>query len=283
MAQGVANIFPNLQVEIKTISTRGDENQDRRLDEIFGEGVFVKELEQALLRREIDIAVHSLKDMPTTLPDRLALAGVLERSDPQDVLVTTSGAKLADLPAGARIATGSLRRAAQLKAKRPDLKTDNIRGNLETRLNKVYEGNFDGIILAAAGMLRLGLGDKITEYLPTEDFLPTVGQGAIGLEIFKDDTDSAEIVSKINHLPTWYAVRAERAFLRRLGGGCRSPIAALGTVNDSEINLCGMVMDISGKHAIRVCQKGSTSNPEELGERLAQEALRLGAGKLISR
>lgn len=282
VASNLLNRFPDTRISMKTISTRGDEEQREKLDEIGGEGAFTKELEEALLAREIDIAVHSLKDLPTVLPERLVLAGVLERYDPRDVFVSTSGIKLVDLPSHSRVATGSLRRVAQLKAVRPDLEIVDIRGNIETRLMKLTSAGIEGAVMAAAGLLRMEMGNVITEYLPLEDFLPSVGQGAIGLEVFADDVESVEAAYQASHLPSWCAVRAERAFLRELGGGCRSPIAALGVVSDNTLTLYGMVLDTNGDHILRVRRQGSTNGPEELGHALAEEAMTLGANELIS-
>ncbi|MEK7353251.1 MAG: hydroxymethylbilane synthase, partial [Chloroflexota bacterium] len=218
---------PGIEVSISRIVTKGDTNHNAPLELVAGEGIFVKELEEALLEGQIDLAVHSLKDMPTQLPKGLCLSAVMERVNPGDVLVT-KGQKLAELPSGASIGTGSLRRAAQLTAYRPDLKVVSIRGNVDTRLGKVTSGELDGVILAAAGLNRLGWEDRITEYLPIEHFLPAVGQGVLAIEGRSDEKGCSKIAAPLNHLPTWQSITAERAFLRTLAGGCQAPIAALG-------------------------------------------------------
>ena len=272
---------PDLEVNIRRIVTRGDRNRQVQLDQIAGDGVFVKELEEALHNGQIDLAVHSLKDMPTELPQGLGLIAVAERLDPRDVLVSR-GQKLAGLAPGSRIGTGSLRRAVQLKAYRPDLEACGIRGNVDTRLRKVSDGEFAGVILAAAALKRLGWEDRITEYLSLEHFLPSVGQGALALEARADDRDITELAVPLNHLPTWQSITAERAFLSALGGGCRAPIAALGTVNDNALKLEGMVASVSTGEILHGTIEGSATAPQELGAQLAQKMLAMGAGKFIT-
>ncbi len=272
---------PHLKVSVSQIVTKGDRNRHARLDRMEGVGIFVKELEEALIEGSIDLAVHSLKDMPTEIPAELCLAAVTERLDPRDVLVSRAG-KLAELPPGTRIGTGSLRRAVQLAAYRPDLKVANIRGNVDTRLRKVSSGDYDGVILAAAAMIRLGWEAKISEYLPPEPFLPAVGQGTLGIETRLGDKDITELVSSLNHWPTWQSVAAERAFLSALGGGCRAPIAALGTIADRTLRLKGMVADMSGTRRIYASEEGNAAHPEEVGTRLAQRMLSMGASEFIS-
>ncbi|MDP3879479.1 MAG: hydroxymethylbilane synthase [Dehalococcoidales bacterium] len=271
----------HLEVNITEITTQGDRDRQTRLDRLAGEGVFVKELEESLIDGSIDLAVHSLKDMPTRVPSGLALSAVLERANPGDVLVSRGG-KLSGLPAGARIGTGSLRRAVQLIALRPDLKVDSIRGNVDTRVQKVFSGEFDGVILAAAAMIRMGWHDKVSEYLSLEDFLPAVGQGAMVVETRSDDEDTVALVSMINHLPTWHSVTAERAFLDALGGGCRAPIAALGTVTGDTLKLEGMVAEPGGKKRLRLVEEGKAADAEAVGRQLAQRMLSLGAAEFIS-
>jgi hydroxymethylbilane synthase len=272
---------PHIEVVISQIVTKGDRNHRLQLDHMEAVGVFVKELEEALLDRRIDLAVHSLKDVPTEIPQELCLAAVTKRLDPRDVLVSTAG-RLVELAPGSRIGTGSLRRAVQLAIYRPDLETRSIRGNVDTRLRKVADGELDGVILAAAAMARLGWEDKISEYLTLEHFLPAVGQGALAIEARLGDEEIAEVVSSINHLPTWQGTTAERSFLKALGGGCRAPIAALGTVSGSTLELDGMVADVHGKTMVRASEAGSTASPEELGIKLAQELLKMGAAKFIA-
>ncbi len=281
VAAKLSALNPSLKVSVSKIVTKGDRNRHAQLDRMEGVGIFVKELEEALIGGSIDLAVHSLKDMPTEIPQGLCLAAVTERLEPRDVLVSRAG-KLAKLSPGARIGTGSLRRATQLAAYRPDLKISDIRGNIDTRLRKVSSGDFDGVILAAAAMIRLGWEAKISEYLPLEPFLPAVGQGALGIETRLGDGDIAELVSSLNHLPTWQSVTAERAFLSALGGGCRAPIAALGTVAGSTLILKGMVADVNGRRRLYASAEGNTAYPEEVGTKLARRMLSMGASEFIS-
>jgi hydroxymethylbilane synthase len=271
---------PELEFSLATIVTRGDRERSISLDRITGVGVFVKELEEALLDGRIDIAVHSLKDVPTEIPDSLSLAAVGVRLDPRDVLVSKS-ARLSQLIPGSRIGTGSLRRAVQVINYRPDLEVCSIRGNIDTRLRKVSSGELDGVIVAAAAMIRLGWEERITEYLSPENFLPAIGQGALGIEIRSGDYQVAELVSVLNHWPTWYSVVAERAFLRALGGGCRAPIAALGTAIGDTLRIEGMVAGTRGQSIIRSSEEGNISGSEQVGIRLAEKVLELGASQLI--
>ncbi len=271
---------PHLKFSLSKIVTEGDRNRRLSPDRMAGIGVFVKELEAALLNGRIDLAVHSLKDLPTEIPEGLYLAAVVERLDPRDILVSRSE-RLAELAPDSRIGTGSVRRAVQLAAYRTDLEVCSIRGNVDTRLRKVSSGELDGVILAATAMLRLGWADRITEYLPLEYFLPPAGQGALGIEIRANDEEIGELVSRLNHQPTWQSVVAERTFLSALGGGCRAPIATLGTINGNTLNLMGMVSDASGKKILRASEEGSAATPEQLGIRLACKMLKMGASKFI--
>ena len=272
---------PHLKFSLSKIVTEGDRNRRSSPDQMAGVGVFVKELEATLLDSRIDIAVHSLKDLPTEIPEGLHLAVVNKRLDPRDVLVSSSG-RLAELAPGSRIGTGSIRRTAQLIAYRPDLEVCSLRGNIDTRLRKVLSGELDGVILAAAALIRLGWEDKISEYLPLEHFLPPPGQGALGIEIRAEDKEITELVSPINHQPTWQSVVAERAFLSALGGGCHAPIAALGTIKNNTLKLMGMVADANGKKILRTSGEGSNSTPEQVGIRLAQKMLEMGATKFTA-
>ncbi len=281
VAAKIREANPHLEVSLSKIVTKGDRQRHTQLDQVAGIGVFVKELEEALLDNRIDLAVHSLKDMPTQVPQGLYLAAVTRRLDPRDVLVSRSKG-LAELPPGSRIGTGSLRRAAQLATYRPDLEICSIRGNVNTRLRKVSCGELDGVILAAAAMVRLGWEDKISEYLPLGHFLSAVGQGALAIETRLGDERIIGLISSANHLPTWQSTTAERAFLSALGGGCRSPIAALGTINGTVLELDGMVADASGKKILRASEKGDAMSPEEVGVRLAQKLLEMGAAEFIA-
>ena len=277
----IREVNPDIEIVTSQIITKGDRDHHVQLDQLASVGIFVKELEDALLRGQIDVAVHSLKDMPTQTPSGLCLAAVMERCDPRDVLIS-GGQKLAELASGSRIGTDSLRRAAQLNVCRPDLEVCNIRGNVDTRLRKVADGEYAGVILAAAALKRLGWEDRITEYLSLEYFLPTAGQGALALEIRTDDGEMAEIAASLNHVPTWQCITAERVFLSALGGGCRAPIAALGTVNGITLKLEGMVADVREGKMLRASVEGDATAMEELGAQLAQQMLIMGADRFIA-
>lgn len=281
--ESVANklklIHPDLEISIRKVVTAGDRDRLTHLDRI-GTDVFVKELEEALLDGSIDFAVHSLKDVPTDIPQGLELIAVDEREDPRDVLVAK--AILADLPAGSRIGTGSLRRTIQIARLRPDLETCSIRGNVDTRLRKVDSGEIGGVILAAAGLKRLGLQNKITQFLSPENFLPAAGQGALVIEARSNDKELIDLVLPINHLPTWQCVTAERTFLRELGGGCRAPIATLGTIDGNTLRLEGMVASPTGKKMLRYSFEGDITSAEELGMNLARKTLEMGASEFIA-
>jgi hydroxymethylbilane synthase len=283
----VREINPQLTVSIRRVVTTGDRDRHSRLDQM-GTAVFARELEEALLNNTVDLAVHSLKDVPTELQEGLCLLAVTERLDPRDVLISNFGG-LDELVSGSRIGTSSPRRTVQMAEYRPDFDICNIRGNVDTRLRKVSSGEFDGVVLAAAAMLRLGWEDKITEYLPLEHFLPAAGQGALAIETRLDDEEVAELVYPVNHLPTWQSITAERAFLRALAGGCRLPIAALGAVANNVLTLEGMVADVDGKKVLRAQEEGVTTAPEEgvttapeeVGIRLAQKMFSMGAVDFI--
>jgi len=275
----IREVNPHVEMSLSKITTAGDRDRRTPLDQI-GVAVFVKELEEALLDGRIDIAVHSLKDVPTEIPQGLCLLAVTERLDPRDALVAKS--RLNELVASSKIGTGSLRRAVQLTRYRPDLKVCSIRGNVDTRLRKVSAGEVDGIMVAAAAMLRLGWEDRVTEYLSLEHFLPAVGQGALVVEARLDDSELADLILPVNHVPTWQGVMAERAFLRALGGGCRAPIAALSTVNGATLKLEGMIASPDGKGMLRASEEGSANSPEEVGVRLAQKLLDMGASEFIA-
>ena len=270
---------PDLEISIRKIITAGDRDRQTNLDRI-GVDVFVKELEEALLDGRIDLAVHSLKDVPTDIPQGLGLIAVTERDDPRDVLVAK--ARLDDLPSGSRIGSGSLRRTIQIARIRPDLETCSIRGNVDTRLRKVSSGEVDGVISAAAALSRLGWQDKITQYLPLENFLPAAGQGALVVEARLDDKETVDLILPVNHLPTWQCVSAERTFLRELGGVCRAPIAALGTIEGTKLRLEGMVASPTGKNVLRDSIEGGITSSEELGMKLSKRMLEMGASEFIA-
>lgn len=272
---------PGLEVEITRVVTSGDREQHKQWDAVEGTGVFVKELENALLDGSIDFAVHSLKDMPVDVPAGLCLAAITRRVDPRDVLISAGGKRLEDLPAGAKIGTGSPRRTIQLKAYRPDLVPFPIRGNVDTRLRKAASGELDGVIIAAAGLSRLGWADRISEYLPVEKFLPAVGQGALAIEIRSSDKETAALLQPFNDVPTERSVAAERALLRALGGGCRAPIAALGTVAGEILRLRGMFADPDGSNMQSSVEEGAAVEAEGIGIRLAKKLLKLRASEVI--
>lgn len=268
-------------VEITKIKTTGDMILDVPLARVGGKGLFVKEIEEALLGRRIDLAVHSMKDVPTDLPDRLVIAAITRREDPRDAFLSRRYPRLEELPAGARVGTSSLRRQTQLLGLRPDLRIESLRGNLDTRIRKMEEGLFDAVILAAAGIRRLGWEAKITQYLPPEVSLPAIGQGALGIEIRRDDPETLETVSFLNDLETACAVRAERGFLKRLEGGCQVPIASFGRTEGETIFLEGLVGRPDGSQILRARAQGSVSDPESLGVELAEDLLRRGAKEIL--
>ncbi len=269
------------KVEITKIRTTGDMILDVPLARVGGKGLFVKEIEEALLSREIDLAVHSMKDVPTDLPDGLAIAAITSREDPRDAFLSVKYRKFGELPRGARLGTSSLRRQTQLLGLRPDLSVETLRGNLDTRIRKMEEGRFDAIILAAAGLRRLGWEARITEYIPEEMSLPAIGQGALGIEIRVDDPDAREAVSFLNHRDTAFAVRAERGFLKRLEGGCQVPIACYRSTEGDGIFLRGMVGRPDGSEIIRGSVAGSVADPEALGATLAEQLLSRGAKGIL--
>lgn len=277
IAAGIREASPGTEVEIHRIVTRGDRNRHIPLENEAGIGIFVKEIEEALLDGRIDLAVHSLKDMPTELPEGLTIAAITERLDPADVLITR-GEKLAELAPGATIGTGSPRRAAQIAGYRTDLKTVSIRGNVDTRIGKVTSGEVDGVILATAAMKRLGWENRITEYLPVEHFLPAVGQGALAIET-RTEEEIIKIVAPLNHQPSRQRVTAERAFLRTLEGGCQAPIAALATLKGDILKLDGMIVDPATSRTLRGIEEGSPVSPEAPGVKLAERLLAEGADK----
>ncbi len=263
------------------IRTSGDIMQDVSLAQIGGQGVFVKEIEEALLARSIDLAVHSMKDVPGETPEGLIFAAVMKREDVRDVLVSRGNVKMEFMPKGAKIGTGSLRRAAQIKAMLPDVSIMPLRGNIDTRLKKIETENLTGVILAAAGMKRMGYLEKITQYLPIELMLPAVGQGALGLEIRVQDTQLSELCAKMNDEQTAAEVAAERAYLRALGGGCRLPIAAYGLLEGKRLTLEGILTVPNGSTMIRDKVWGEIGQAEELGKKLADLILEKGGKRLL--
>ena len=265
---------------IATITTTGDRQAEAPLLGI-GRNVFAKEIEEALIRTEIDVAVHSLKDLLTELPPGLALGAIGRRQDPRDVLVDRWRLPLGELSSGTRIGTSSPRRGAFLRALRPDLRVVPIRGNVDTRLRKAYGEDYDGVILAAAGVIRMGRQEEVAQYLPVEDFVPAVGQGALAVQIRSDDAVAREVVSKADHAPTRIAVTAERAFLSALGGGCAVPVAAYGVARGEELHLVAMAGTEDGKEMFKVALDTDVSSPERAGSRLAERLLASGARDIL--
>lgn len=273
--------YPGMTVELVKIKTIGDKILDVPLAQVGGKGLFVKEIEEAMLRGEIDIAVHSMKDVPTEFPEGLGLYCITEREDPRDAVIS-NGVKFADLPQGARIGTSALRRQAQLLKVRPDLQMVIIRGNVETRMRKLTDENLDAVILAAAGLKRLGFADQVTEYLPVELSLPAIGQGALGIECRLDDETIKETIAFFNHPNTAHAVRAERALLWRCEGGCQVPIAAHGQVAGDTLTLTGFVASVDGSRSVKNFITGSVADCEKLGIALAEKLLADGAHEILA-
>lgn len=269
-----------LRSEVVTIRTEGDRHPDRPT-RALGVGAFVKDLERALQDGRIDLAVHSAKDLPGAVGDGLALAAFLPRQDPRDVLLTRTGQSLRGLPPGATVGTDSPRRRAFLLAARPDLLVRDIRGNVDTRLRKLGAGDVDALVLAMAGLARLGLRHRVTEPLDISIMLPAVGQGAVAVQVREADAAARERLAAVDHAPTRAAVTAERAFLAALGGGCQRPVAALGTCEGDRLTLDGAVLDPGGTRIIREAIEGPLADPADLGERLAARVMALGAADLL--
>lgn len=274
-------VAPDVQVTLRKIQTSGDNIADVPLAKIGGKGLFVKEIEEALLAGEIDLAVHSMKDVPAQLPDGLEILCVPPREDARDALISRDGRRFKDLPQGARIGTASLRRQAQLLNARPDLCIEMLRGNLDTRLRKLKDGQFDAIVLAAAGLHRLAWAQEITEYLDPVVSLPAIGQGALGIEGRSADHFVREILDRLNDQPTGTTVTAERAFLNRLEGGCQVPIAAHATLSDGQLTLDGLVASVDGKTIIREEIRGKIAEAHALGVQLAERLLARGGDKIL--
>jgi hydroxymethylbilane synthase len=272
---------PGIAVELLPMTTRGDQILDSPLSRIGGKGLFIKELEVALLEGRADLAVHSMKDVPMEFPEQLGLAVICEREDCRDAFVSNRYATLTDLPKGAVVGSSSLRRQCQLHAARPDLVIRDLRGNVGTRLRKLDEGEYDAIILASAGLIRLGKKERICEYLAPELSLPAGGQGAVGIETRIADAVTNELLIPLHHEPTALCVRAERAMNRRLQGGCQVPIAALGLIKGEELYLRGLVGTTDGARVLRSEITGNKHLGEELGEILAEDLLRQGAAAIL--
>jgi hydroxymethylbilane synthase len=272
---------PELEVKTIVIKTTGDRFPDTPAVAIGGKGIFVKEIEEALLRDEIDLAIHSLKDLPAETPAGLVIATVPQREDARDVLVSLNYSSLTDLPSGARIGTGSPRRKAQILHHRKDLLVQPIRGNIDTRLKKLDRGDVDALILAAAGLKRMGLDQRICEYLAPEICLSAVAQGALGLEIRDGDAIKDEIAF-LHHLPTALEIRAERAFLEHMGGGCLIPVGARAWLDEGKIRMMGVVADIEGTKLLRAEVSGDATGPDKLGKELAENLLGRGGEEIVA-
>ena len=277
VAKRLREVRVGVEVELKIIRTKGDRIQDVPLAKVGGKGLFVKEIEQELLRGEIDLAVHSIKDLPTDLVQGLTLAAITLREDARDALVSRRGL-LSELPAGAVVGTSSLRRQCQLLALRPDLELRDLRGNVDTRLRKLDEGLYDAVLLAAAGLKRLGRGDRVTELLDPQRMIPAVGQGALGIETRVGEEG---LVAALHHDPTARRVRVERALLRELGGGCQVPVAAHALVEGDRLSVQALVGHPGGSPIYRSSGAGALDRPEELGRRVAADLLAQGGGPIL--
>ncbi|HET7143496.1 MAG TPA: hydroxymethylbilane synthase [Anaerolineales bacterium] len=275
------NIHPNLECEEKVITTQGDKILDKPLPEIGGKGLFTQELESELLNGDVHCAVHSLKDLPVENPAGLTIGCIPVRAEARDTLISRDVYTLATLPNGASVGTSSLRRAAQILSLRPDIKTRSLRGNVDTRLRKALDGQYDAIILAGAGLTRLGLDSHVTEWLSLDMMLPAPGQGALAVQCRADDSTTLELLAALDDDSTRKAVTTERAFLQGLGGGCAVPVAAHAVIGDqsSAISLTGLVISEDGKKAVRVTGQGV--EPSQLGNELAQKAIQQGANEIL--
>lgn len=279
--QKLASHYPAVKIELLPLITTGDKHLHEPLNEIGGKRLFVKELEQALLDGAADLAVHSMKDVPMDLPANLTIPVICEREDPRDVLVSNKFNKITELPPGAVVGTSSLRRAAQLHALRPDLIIQPMRGNIDTRMQRLDEGKYDAIVLAAAGLLRLGLRERIGEFIAPEACLPAVGQGALGIECRADDEEILALIKILDHQATHVCVQAERAMNHRLNGGCQVPIAAYATLKNEQLHLYGMVGKPDGSLILQANAQGFMQDSEELGMRVAEDLLAQGAMEVL--
>ena len=277
----LSRAYPELQIELVEMSTQGDKILDTPLAKIGGKGLFVKELETGLLNKTVDIAVHSMKDVPVEFPEGLILPIIMRREEPYDAFVSNEYPNLAALPKGAIVGTSSLRRQCQLLALRPDLEIHSLRGNVGTRLKKLDNGEFKAIILAAAGLKRLGLGERITERLKPEIMLPAIAQGAIGIECRKDDTETLELINILNDKATQQRITAERALNARLNGGCQVPIAGFAEIEGEILEIRGLVGDVKGEEILQHSLRGMVDFAEDLGKSLGDALLAKGAGRIL--
>ncbi len=268
-----------IEVELVKITTTGDKITDVPLAKIGGKGLFVKEIEKALMDGEIDLAVHSLKDVPMVLPEGLTLGAITKREFPYDVLISNSGKKLKELPEGSKVGTSSLRRQVQIKRLRRDLKVEVLRGNVDTRMRKLKEGQYDAIVLAYAGVKRMGYESEITEVL--DYFIPAVGQGSLAMEIRENDERIKKLIEPLNHEESYIAATCERAFLRELEGGCQVPIGAFAQVVDGKVRIKGFISDLEAERFIEDTAEGGSKNPEEVGKELARKLLAKGGKEIL--
>lgn len=275
-------LHPDLEIELVKMTTQGDKILDTPLAKIGGKGLFVKELEQGMLAGDADIAVHSIKDVPMHLPEGLHLPVICQREDPRDAFVSNTYASLADLPAGSKVGTSSLRRECQLRTHRPDLEVLPLRGNVNTRLAKLDDGQFDAIILASAGLKRLGFEDRIREAMTPEQSLPAVGQGAVGIETRVDDVEINALLAPLRCPRTWIVVSAERAMNRRLAGGCQVPIAGFALIDGDEVWLRGLVGMPDGSQMLTADARARVEDAEALGDAIAENLLAQGADKILA-
>lgn len=275
-------LYPEMQVSILGMTTMGDQILDSPLSKIGGKGLFVKELEVAMDERRADIAVHSMKDVPMNLPEGFILAAIGQREDPRDALVSNEFKQLSDLPEGAVVGTSSLRRQALLMARYPHLKIAPLRGNVQTRLRKLDEGQYAAIVLAAAGLKRLGLAERIASTLDPSESLPAVGQGALGIECLATRDDLMELLAPLNHAETAACVNAERALSRRLSGSCQTPLGGFAQIANGQLTLNGFVADLEGKRFIQATLSGAPSDAEKLGIAMAEDLLARGADKILA-
>lgn len=282
VARLLGELYPQLKVSLVQMKTRGDILLDAPLAKVGGKGLFVKELEVGMLEGRADIAVHSMKDVPVNFPEGLELGLIMEREDPRDAFVSNRYDSLADMPAGTLVGTASLRRQTQIRERYPNLKIDWIRGNVNTRLRKLDDGEFDAIILASAGLIRLGFGERIKAALEPEECLPAIGQGVLGIEIRSDDDAVRKLLAPLGHAETTMLVSAERALNKTLNGGCQVPIAGHAILNDGEIYLRGLVGEPDGSLILRAEVRGPADDAESLGVAIAQDLLSQGAGSILA-
>ncbi len=274
--------YPGTTVELVRIVTKGDKILDVPLAKVGGKGLFVKEIEEALIREEVDIAVHSMKDVPTVLPDELHIGIITKREDPRDAFLSNNYQSVADMPAGARVGTSSLRRKAQLAAMRADLVIEDLRGNLDTRVRKLDDGLYDAVILATAGLNRLEMSQRITRHFSPEEMLPAIAQGAVGIELRRSDEELLAALSFMDDRATAVAVQAERAFLARLEGGCQVPIGGHGILADGRLSFTGLIASVDGREVFRETVSGAPEDAAAMGRDLAEKLLSQGGGRILA-